>query len=299
MLYVSVIIHYDTNTLLMIQVQNLDFSYPKKPQLFSRLNWESSTGNIIGMLGKNGAGKSSFLRILAGLLFPDNGQLSVLGFSPEERASAFLQEVFFVPDENYLPGHLSAERYRQILQPFYPRFDGETFSRLLDRFEVNSQEKIKNLSFGQQKKVGLSMALSSGCALILLDEPTNGLDISGKSVFRKELISVLSEDQTVIIATHLIRDLENTLDRVMILDQGQIKLDADLSDLADSLHFGISQSAVPDAIFSQSSALGVQFIQARTTQAQTVVNLELLFEGVTSGVPIASFLSETNNSLMI
>ncbi len=139
------------------------------------------------------------------------------------------------------------------------------------------------------------MALSSGCALILLDEPTNGLDISGKSAFRKELISVLSEDQTVIIATHLIRDLENTLDRVMILDQGQIKLDADLSDLADSLHFGISQSAVPDAIFSQSSALGVQFIQARTTQAQTVVNLELLFEGVTSGGPMASFLSKTNS----
>jgi len=93
----------------------------------------------------------------------------------------------------------------------------------------------------------------------------------------------------------LIRDLENTLDRVMILDQGQIKLDADLSDLADSLHFGISQSAVPDAIFSQSSALGVQFIQERTTQAQTVVNLELLFEGVTSGISIASFLSNTNS----
>jgi ABC-2 type transport system ATP-binding protein len=93
----------------------------------------------------------------------------------------------------------------------------------------------------------------------------------------------------------LIRDLENTLDRVMILDQGQIKLDADLSDLADLLHFGISQSAVPDVIFSQSSALGVQFIQERTTQAQTVVNLELLFEGVTSGVPIASFLSKTNS----
>lgn len=293
--YFSVILHYDTNTLLMIQVQNLDFSYPKKPQLFSQLNWESRTGNIIGMLGKNGAGKSSFLRILAGLLFPDNGQLSVLGFSPEQRNQTFLSEVFFVPDENFLPGHLSAERYQQILQPFYPRFDGDTFSRLLDRFEVSSQEKIKNLSFGQQKKVGLAMALSSGCALILLDEPTNGLDISSKSAFRKELISVLSEDQTVVIATHLIRDLEKTLDRVIILDQGRIKLDADLSDLADSLYFGVSQSEVSGAIYSQSSALGVQFIQERTTQTQTTVNLELLFEAVTSGISISSVPSKTNS----
>ncbi|GAB2488712.1 ABC transporter ATP-binding protein [Algoriphagus taiwanensis] len=278
-----------------VVIEQMGFSYPGKPKLFEGLDLTLASGQVVGLLGKNGAGKSSFLQILAGLLFPNDGQLSVFGYIPEQRSPAFLQEVFFVPDENFLPEHLSAQAYQLILQPFYPRFDRETFTRLLDRFEVNSQEKIKNLSFGQQKKVGLAMALSSGCALILLDEPTNGLDISSKSAFRKELISVLSEDQTVVIATHLIRDLENTLDRVMILDQGQIKLDADLSDLADSLHFGFSQSEVSDAIFSQSSALGVQFIQERTTQAQTVVNLELLFEGVTAGVPIASFLSKTNS----
>ncbi|SFO64063.1 ABC-2 type transport system ATP-binding protein [Algoriphagus ornithinivorans] len=279
----------------MITIQNLAFSYLKEKPLFKDLFWECQPGNIVGILGKNGVGKSSFLRILAGLLFPKKGELSVLGFSPQLREANFLQEVFFVPDENFLPGYLSAHSYRTILQPFYPRFDTSTFERLLQRFEVNSQEKIKDLSFGQQKKVGLAMALSSGCSVILLDEPTNGLDISSKSTFRKELISLLREDQTVLIATHLIRDLENTLDRVMILDQGQIKLDADLSDLADSLHFGVSQSDVPDAIFSHPSALGVQFIQYRTTQAQTVVNLELLFEAVTSGVSISPRLKKTNS----
>lgn len=279
----------------MITIQNLAFSYLKEKPLFKDLSWECQPGNIVGILGKNGVGKSSFLRILAGLLFPKKGELSVLGFSPQLREVNFLQEVFFVPDENFLPEHLSAHSYRTILQPFYPRFDTSTFERLLQRFEVNSQEKIKDLSFGQQKKVGLAMALSSGCSLILLDEPTNGLDISSKSTFRKELISLLREDQTVLIATHLIRDLENTLDRVMILDQGQIKLDADLSDLADSLHFGVSQSAVPDAIFSHPSALGIQFIQARTNQVETAVNLELLFEGVTSGVSISSRLKKTNS----
>lgn len=279
----------------MITIQNLAFSYLKEKPLFKDLSWECQPGNIVGILGKNGVGKSSFLRILAGLLFPKKGGLSVLGFSPQLREVNFLQEVFFVPDENFLPGHLSAHSYRTILQPFYPRFDTSIFERLLQRFEVNSQEKIKDLSFGQQKKVGLAIALSSGCSLILLDEPTNGLDISSKSTFRKELISLLREDQTVLIATHLIRDLENTLDRVMILDQGHIKLDADLSELADSLHFGVSQSDVPDAIFSHPSTLGIQFIQSRTTQAQTVVNLELLFEAVTSGVSISPRLKKTNS----
>ncbi|MGM0945273.1 MAG: ATP-binding cassette domain-containing protein [Bacteroidota bacterium] len=267
----------------MIHVENLHFGYSKKPTLFSELNWEAPEGTIIGLLGKNGAGKSSFLRILSGILFPLDGAVTVNGFVPRKRQSQFLQELFLVPDESYLHSGLTSLGYEKITSPFYPRFDSARFRKLLDTFEVGPTVRVKDLSFGQQKKVVLAFALSSGCSLILMDEPTNGLDISSKAAFRKELVSVIREDQTVILATHLIKDLENTLDRVVILDQGKIKLDAALSELADGYYFGTATQAPREAIYVQSTALGVQYIEPRKSQAQSSINLEILFQGVVNG----------------
>ncbi|WP_297335264.1 ABC transporter ATP-binding protein [Algoriphagus sp.] len=279
----------------MIRIENLHFRYPKKSPLFSALSWEIPTGNIVGLLGKNGAGKSSFLRVISGLLFPQKGAVIVEEYSPKERQPEFLKEVFFVPDECYLPASLTPLNYEKITAPFYPRFDSDRFKSLLGLFEVGAKIKIKDLSFGQQKKVVLAFALSSGCSLILLDEPTNGLDISSKATFRKELVSVIREDQTVVIGTHLVKDLENILDRVVILDQGRIKLDANLSDLADGYYFGIAPQAPREAIFVQSTTLGVQYIEPRESQSHSSVNLELLFQAVIKGSDFPLLSSYSNS----
>lgn len=180
---ISVIIYYDSKTVHMISIQNLDFSYPKKSALFHELDWECPSGSIVGLLGKNGAGKSTFLRLLSGLIFPKNGSIQIHDRQPKERKATFLQELFVVPDELALPLHLSVKEYNKMMSPFYPKFDQTKFQSLLKDFEIEPISKLGDFSFGQQKKVVLAFALSTNCELLLFDEPTNGLDIPSKTTF--------------------------------------------------------------------------------------------------------------------
>lgn len=277
----------------MISIQNLDFSYPKKAALFHELDWECPSGSIVGLLGKNGAGKSTFLRLLSGLIFPKNGSIQIHDRQPKERKATFLQELFVVPDELALPLHLSASAYTKMMAPFYPKFDQSQFLSILKDFEIDPIYKLGNFSFGQQKKVVLAFALSTNCELLLFDEPTNGLDIPSKTTFRKAVAANLGENQTLIIATHLVKDVENLIDRVVILADGKVRLDQDLLALSDRLSFGMSASAPTDALYVEKNKLGVQFIQPRESEEnQTPVSLELLFNAVISGAISSPVLSE-------
>lgn len=279
----------------MISIQNLDFSYPKKTALFHELDWECPSGSIVGLLGKNGAGKSTFLRLISGLLFPKKGLLEILGKEPKKRQATFLQELFVLPDELALPLHLSVSSYVKMMSPFYPKFDQDKFQLVLKDFEIEPISKLGDFSFGQQKKVVLAFALSTNCELLLFDEPTNGLDIPSKTTFRKAVAANLGENQTLIIATHLVKDVENLIDRVVILADGKVKLDQDLLALSDQLGFGMGPSAPGDAIYLEQNKLGVQFIKPREPEEnQTPVSLELLFNAVISGAISTPMLSETN-----
>lgn len=279
----------------MISIQNLDFSYPKKAALFHDLDWECASGSIVGLLGKNGAGKSTFLGLLSGLIFPKNGSIQIHDRQPKERKATFLQELFVVPDELALPLNLSVSAYTKMMSPFYPKFDKTKFQSLLRDFEIGPNSKLGDFSFGQQKKVVLAFALSTNCELLLFDEPTNGLDIPSKTSFRKAVAANLSEEQTLIIATHLVKDVENLIDRVVILADGRVRLDQDLLELSDRLSFGMAASAPEHAIYMEENKLGVQFIQARDAgENQTPVSLELLFNAVISGAISTSILSEKN-----
>jgi ABC-2 type transport system ATP-binding protein len=279
----------------MISIQNLSFFYPKKSALFQELDWECPAGSIVGLLGKNGAGKSTFLRLLSGLIFPKSGSVEVNGQYAKDRSPYFLQELFMVPDELALPLHLSVSAYSKMMSPFYPRFDQAQFQSILKDFEIEPNSKLGDFSFGQQKKVILAFALSTNCRLLLFDEPTNGLDIPSKTSFRKAVAANLSEEQTLIIATHLVKDVENLIDRVVILADGRVRLDQDLLELSDRLSFGMAASAPEHAIYMEKNKLGVQFIQARDSgENQTPVSLELLFNAVISGAISTSILSEKN-----
>jgi ABC-2 type transport system ATP-binding protein len=279
----------------MISIQNLSFSYPKKPALFQELDWECPAGSIIGLLGKNGAGKSTFLRLLSGLIFPKSGSVQVYGQHSKDRNPNFLQELFLVPDELALPLHLSVSAYTKMMSPFYPAFDQAQFQSILKDFEIEPISKLGDFSFGQQKKVVLAFALSTNCKLLLFDEPTNGLDIPSKTSFRKAVAANLSEAQTLIIATHLVKDVENLIDRVVILADGKVRLDQDLLELSDRLSFGMAASAPDHAIYMEKNKLGVQYIQPRDAgENQTPVSLELLFNAVIAGAISTSILSEKN-----
>ena len=205
----------------MIKIENLSFNYgPKKP-LFDQLNLTLPYGNIYGLLGKNGAGKSTLLKMMAGLLFPQKGKLDVVGFHPNERHPEFLQEVYFVSEEFELPS-LSMEQFVRMYSPFYPRFNHLLFDEYLYEFKLPRQQKLPNMSYGQKKKFILAFGLATDCKLLILDEPTNGLDIPSKSQFRKIVASAIHEERSFIISTHQIRDMENLIDPIIILDEGKI-----------------------------------------------------------------------------
>lgn len=172
----------------MINISNLSFGYKKNSNLFTNLNIELSSGNIYGLLGKNGAGKTTLLKIISGLLFPQKGSCEVLGSFPEKREPEFLNKIYYIPEEIYTP-NIKIQRYVDLLIPFYPKFDKRKFDSYIEELEINSNNKFTELSYGQKKRVYLAFGLAANCNLLILDEPTNGLDIPTKRIFRKQPVA--------------------------------------------------------------------------------------------------------------
>lgn len=220
----------------MIAVKNLSFNYPKKQKVLEGLNLELKPGHIYGLLGRNGAGKSSLLHNLCGLLFPTEGVLRVLGEEPRKRSPKLLSQIYLLPEELDLPD-MRVSQYRNIYSPFYPAFDSAMFKKLLSEFEISETDKLNDLSLGQKKKVAISFALATQAKVLLLDEPTNGLDIPSKKQFRKILAGALKEDQIIIISTHQVKDLDNLIDTVLILDSKQIVINESVESITEKLVF--------------------------------------------------------------
>ena len=159
----------------MIQVNDITFSYPgSKHKVFDRLSLNLKDNHIYGLLGKNGTGKSTLLYLIAGLLRPKKGCILVDGLTASKRYPEMLQEIYLVPEEYNLP-NMSLANYTKIHETFYPRFSKETLNKCLEDFEMPTNINMKQLSMGQKKKVYMSFALATGCHLLLMDEPTNGL----------------------------------------------------------------------------------------------------------------------------
>ncbi|MDT4761665.1 ABC transporter ATP-binding protein [Sphaerochaeta sp. PS] len=204
----------------VIHMQDIGFSYGRKP-LFNHLNLSVMRGNIYGLLGKNGSGKTTLLKLLSGQLFPSEGYTSALGFDPVERKPPMLSEIFYLPEEFPLP-KMKAKEYLAMRSVFYPRFDHTMFAQFCKDFSLDMQQNLSEMSLGQKKKLLLAFGLASNTALLILDEPTNGLDIPSKRQFRQTVASAMTEDRTFIISTHQVRDMENLIDPLIILNDGAI-----------------------------------------------------------------------------
>ncbi len=269
----------------MIEIEEMRFGYPKQVPLFDRLRLHMGTGSITGLLGKNGAGKTSLIKIISGLLFPSAGNVTVIGHNPRRRHPSFLRELFFVPEEFHFP-HVTIRQFITANSPFYHRFDLKLMDHLLHEFELPQDKHIHKLSYGQKKKFLISFSLASRCRLLVLDEPTNGLDIPSKVVFRKVMAGTLDEDQLVIISTHQVRDVENLIDRIVILDEGKVILEKDIAEISSQLQF--SHSTVPDGdmvLYSEMVPGGYKIITPQIN-GNSSVDIELLFNAVTSGKKI-------------
>lgn len=215
----------------VILMQDIGFSYGKNP-LFSHLNLQIKKGNIYGLLGKNGSGKTTLLKLLCGQLFPDEGYTSVLGFDPIGRKPMMLSEIFYLPEEFPLP-KMKGTEYLAMRSVFYPRFDHGMFTQFCKNFDLDMGQNLNEMSLGQKKKLLLAFGLASNTSLLILDEPTNGLDIPSKRQFRQTVASAMTEERTFIISTHQVRDMENLIDPLIILHDGSIIFNDTVDSITD------------------------------------------------------------------
>lgn len=264
----------------MISIQNIHFRYKNKP-VFSGLSLDLQPGHIYGLLGKNGTGKSTLLRLINGLLFPKEGKLNVLGYTPAKRQPAFLKQVFLVPEEFYLP-NISINEFLTANTGFYPQFSVEQFTNYLGEFAIPRDQHLQEMSYGQKKKLLISFGLACNTPILLMDEPTNGLDIVSKSQFRKVMAGAVSEEKCILISTHQVKDLENLIDRITIIDEGGILFDQTVGTITNRLHFKISfdSEEVRSALYKETSLKGNAIILLNDEGEEGRLDLEMLYKAI-------------------
>lgn len=267
----------------MISIKDLDFYYRKKAQVFQNLNLSMDEGKIYGLLGKNGTGKSTLLKLISGVLFPKAGEVSINGITASDRNADILQDIFFL-SENYETPNISIKEYLSANAAFFKKFDEQKFREIIRLFEVEFDSKLNNLSFGQRKKVLIAFGLATNARYLLLDEPTNGLDIPSKSQFRKVLLSGFKDDQIMIISTHQVRDLNQLIESVIIIEDGQIIFNQHVNAIEDTLLFknAISNSSDQQVLHSEMIPGGYIHLLQNDQKQASEVELEVLFNAVVS-----------------
>ena len=262
----------------MLQINNISFSYNKKSgDLFHDFSLNLEPGNVYGLLGKNGAGKSTLIYLMTGLLTPRSGKALLDGVNVRERLPKIMSDIFLVPEEFELP-RLSLNQYVSLNAPFYPRFSMEDMQRYLDIFEMGGDMDVNlhALSMGQKKKVFMAFAFATNTRVLIMDEPTNGLDIPSKSQFRKLIGSGMTDDKLMLISTHQVRDISDILDHVTIIDQSKVLLNTSFADVTKRLAFRPMREG-DQPIFVQQSAMGNLVVVPAQPDEETKVDLEMLF----------------------
>ena len=268
----------------MIEIKEMDFGYVPQRKIFDNLNLSLEAGHIYGLLGKNGMGKTTLLKIISGLRFCNRGSVEVFGQKPEMRNPEMLADIYFVTEEMDVPS-VNVREYVKIYAPFYPNFSETDFENYLRQFEISDMEQnLTKMSHGQKKKVLVSFALAANTKLLIMDEPTNGMDIPSKSTFRKVVASAITDDKTFIISTHQVRDLQNVIDAVLVLDNGKILLNADINTICDRLTFKVLSadefeelSAQGKVLYSEDNIAGKVAVCTHIDDADDKFDMELLF----------------------
>lgn len=262
----------------MVEINNLTFYYRERKPIFENVSFEMKNG-IYGLLGENGVGKTTLLRIISGLCFPKKGSCQVLGTETALRNPDMLKQVYYLPEEFIVPSQ-TVKSFVKLNSVFYPNFSKEQFNSYLNDFHLDIDSRMKELSFGQKKKVLIAFAISLNTPVTLLDEPTNGLDIPSKSQFRKVIASAFDENKCILISTHQVRDLESLIDPIIILDRNQVLLNNTVEEISNKLLFTYSTTRPEDALFTEQTMLGYTSVLENKYNEESTLNIEALFNAV-------------------
>ena len=276
-------VYYFTNTLLtnrqsMITIKDLAFRYGAAPVL-KNITMTLKEGRIYGLLGENGVGKTTLLTLLCGLKAVDTGSIDTDGHNPYDREPSFLSNQYFLSDE-VAAMNMTAVDYAKNYGKFWENFDMEKFIEIMGVFEVDPSKKMTKMSFGQLKKSYISFALACNTKYLYMDEPTNGLDIPSKAQFRKAVTKYTREDSVIIISTHQVRDLENIIDPIIILDKQDVLLNATVEEISEKLYFDYSSEKIENALYCEMIPGGSIQVALNTEGAESKVNIEALFNTV-------------------
>ena len=264
----------------MLTIKNCSFSYSRKGEpAINDFSLQLKEGGVYGLLGSNGAGKSTLLQLITGLLTPSSGEITFDGVSTRLRRPSTLENMFIVPEEIGLPA-LKLDKFAELNGVFYPNFSKEDMYRHLDTFGLDRNVRLDKLSMGQKKKVALAFAMACNTKLLLMDEPTNGLDIPAKSAFRKFIIESMSDDRIFVISTHQVRDVSQILDHILIMDNRKVLLDRTVAEIQSRMKFmdTVNPELIEKAMYAVKGLGGASVILPNNDDDDSELNLELLFD---------------------
>ncbi len=213
----------------LIEIKNLNKSYGKIP-VINDLNLELKRGRIIGLLGPNGSGKTTIIKMIAGLLKPNSGEIIIDGKTIGIESKKI---VSYLPERTYFSPNMKVKETIEFFQDFYEDFRRDVAQDLLQKLGISVDAKIKHLSKGTREKVQLVLVMSRAAKLYILDEPMGGVDPAARDYIIKTILDNYSEDASVIISTHLISDVENVLDDVVFIQNGRLVLNSSVDDIRE------------------------------------------------------------------
>ncbi|MBP5548801.1 MAG: ABC transporter ATP-binding protein [Bacteroidales bacterium] len=263
----------------MIELKDFSFSYGLT-SVFENINLEFKEGNIYGLLGENGVGKTTMLKCISGLLRPTKGSCTVDGDVTFDRNPEFLENIFFLPDDVPLPDDSTPEGFFHALAAFYASSSEDEMHRLAKELNIDPKRRFKEMSFGQQKKSLIVCSLALNTRYLLLDEPTNGLDIPSKADFRRILTERVGNGQTIIISTHQVKDVENLIDPIIIISNSSVMLNASVETITEKLFFEYGGQQRPDALYSEMMPGGYLNVLPNNGMGESLINIEALFNAV-------------------
>jgi ABC-2 type transport system ATP-binding protein len=265
----------------MININELTYYYHKDKPVLEDINLSLDLGQTVGLIGRNGVGKSTLLKCIMGLLKAKKGTIRIGGINSYERSPKVMAQYFFIPEEIPSPD-LSIGRYSKLYGPFYPAFSRDDLRSSLTTLELEEGQLISALSYGQRKKAILAFGLACNTAILILDEPTNGLDILAKGQFRQCMSAFSRPDRLTLISSHQVKDLEPLIDRIMVLEASSLAINMDLENLESTLHFGLGPvlPSSDELLYSVETFKGYEYILRRTHHSASKINLELLYKAI-------------------
>ena len=221
----------------ILKVKNLCKSFDGK-KIIDNVSFNVKKGKIVGLLGKNGCGKSTILKLINDLLTIDSGEIVINGEKISEQTKKFIS---YLPERTYLDSSQTVQEVFEFFEDFYDNFDRSKAEKLLEEFDLDINSSLSKMSKGMKEKVQLILVMSRNASLYILDEPLGGVDPSTRDYILKTILSNFSKDSSLLITTHLIADVEKILDEVIIIDKGKTILIGDADKLRENEKLSIDE----------------------------------------------------------